>query len=304
MFFSAAFKAKARAALKQHWQTALLIALIVNLPSLLVQGVAAFTNNDPLTRVQYLLIRAYSSQEAMNALQDNILKLFSETGILVMTGLTVLVWLFTPVLAMGMNHWMLDRIRGQEEPVTTVFSRLRILPKSIGLRLFLVWKIFLWTLPGLAVSLLSLIPTLNARGKTGTELATAAAWSMNLMYFGMMVMLVLGVMGYLYYAQADFILADEPGERVLSCARRSREMMKGRRMALMTLLLSFALLFLLISFVSAALEGMTGTVVALVIQMLGSLFLSVYMLATEAVFYEALRLAPAQQMMEDNNPEL
>jgi len=117
-------------------------------------------------------------------------------------------------------------------------------------------------------------------------------------------MLVLGIMGYLYYAQADFILADEPEERVLSCARRSREMMKGRRLMLMTLLLSFALLFLLIAFASAAIEGMTGTVVALVIQMLGSLFLSVYMLATEAVFYEALRVVPAQQMMEENNLEI
>ena len=84
MFFPAAFKAKARDALRQHWQTALLIALIVNLPSLLVQGIAAFTNNDPLTRVQDLMIRAYSSQTAMNTLQDSILKLFSETGILVM----------------------------------------------------------------------------------------------------------------------------------------------------------------------------------------------------------------------------
>jgi uncharacterized membrane protein len=280
MFFSAAFKAKARDALRQHWQTALLIALIVNLPSLLVQGIAAFTNNDPLTRVQDLMIRAYSSQTAMNTLQDSILKLFSETGILVMTGLSVLVWLITPALSMGMNHWMLDRIRGQEEPVSTVFSRLRILPKSIGLRLFLVWKIFLWTLPGLAVSLLSLIPALNARGKTGAELASAAAWSMNLMYFGMTVMLILGIMGYLYYAQADFILADEPEERVLACARRSREMMKGRRMVLMTLLLSFVLLFLLISFASAAFGGMAGTVIALMLQMLGTLFLSVYMLAT------------------------
>ena len=299
MFFSAAFKAKARAALKQHWQTALLIALIVNLPSLLVQGVAAFTHNDPLARAQELMIRAYSSQIAMNSLQDDIMKLFSETGILVTTGLTVLVWLVTPALSMGMNHWMLDRIRGQEEPVSAVFSRLKILHKGIGLRLFLVWKIFLWTLPGLAVSLLSLIPTLNARGKTGAELAGAAAWSMNLMYFGMMVMMVLGIMGYLYYAQADFILADEPGERVLSCARRSREMMKGRRMVLMTLLLSFVLLFLLISFASAMLEGMVGTVVALVIQMLGGLFLSVYMLATQAVFYEALQLAPAQQVPDE-----
>jgi hypothetical protein len=44
---------------------------------------------------------------------------------------------------------------------------------------------------------------------------------------------------------------------------------------------------------------MVGTVVALVIQMLGGLFLSVYMLATQAVFYEALRLAPAQQVPDE-----
>ena len=43
MFFSADFKAKARAALSQHWQTALLIALIVNLPTLLMQGPSPIT---------------------------------------------------------------------------------------------------------------------------------------------------------------------------------------------------------------------------------------------------------------------
>ena len=58
MLFSAAFKAKARAALAQHWQTALLIALIVNLPSLLVQGLAAYTNTDLMTRVENLILDA------------------------------------------------------------------------------------------------------------------------------------------------------------------------------------------------------------------------------------------------------
>ena len=42
MYFpSAYFRAKARAALKGHWQTALLIALVVNLPSLLMQAISA-----------------------------------------------------------------------------------------------------------------------------------------------------------------------------------------------------------------------------------------------------------------------
>ena len=64
MLFSADFKVKARAALKQHWQTALLIALIVNLPSLLVQGLASYTNSDLMTRVEKLVIDASASTSA------------------------------------------------------------------------------------------------------------------------------------------------------------------------------------------------------------------------------------------------
>ena len=295
MLFSAAFKAKARAALAQHWQTALLIALIVNLPSLLVQGIAAFTNNDLVTRLQDLLLKAYASEAAMSALPDAVRALFSETGIWVMIGLSVLAWLVTPALSMGMNHWALDRIRGEEEPVSTVFSRLRILPKSIALRLFIVLKIILWSLPGLAVSLLGMIPLWNAREKAAAEQASAANLTRNLMYGGMLVMLVLGIMGYLYYAMADFILADEPGERVLSCARRSREMMKGRRGALISLLFSFILWYLLIFFAASVVESIAGSIASLMFQMLGTLFLSVYMLVTEGVFYETLRRAPVQQ---------
>ena len=37
------YRKKALAALKGHWQPALLVALIVNMPTLLMQGVSAFT---------------------------------------------------------------------------------------------------------------------------------------------------------------------------------------------------------------------------------------------------------------------
>ena len=57
-FPSAYFRAKARAALKGHWQTALLIALVVNLPSLLAEGIAAYTGNDPVTWLTGLVTAA------------------------------------------------------------------------------------------------------------------------------------------------------------------------------------------------------------------------------------------------------
>ena len=52
LYPSVVFRMKARAALKGHWQTALLVALIVNLPTLLMQGFSAYTGNDLITRLQ------------------------------------------------------------------------------------------------------------------------------------------------------------------------------------------------------------------------------------------------------------
>ena len=303
MFFSAAFKAKARAALQQHWQTALLIALIVNLPSLLVQGISAFTNNDVMARLENMALQASGSAAAMNALPESVRSMLSESGIVTMLILSAVAWLVTPVLSVGMTHWTLERLRGQDLPVSAVFSRLRIFLKSIGLRLLIVLKVLLWMLPGLAVFLFSVIPLMRANPGNSGELVSAVNISFHLVSAGMIAMAVLGVMGYLYYAMAEFILADEPEERILSCARRSKMLMKGRRSVLMSLWLSFLLWYLLILMVSSMVAGIAGAVIALVLQMLGSLFLSVYMLASEGVFYEALRLSPAPQIPADTPPD-
>ena len=302
MSYSALFKAKARAVLQNHWQTALLIALIVNLPTLLVQGIGSFTQTDFLLRLEKLMLDASRSSEAMSSLSGSVNALLSDSGVLTVLGLNVLAWLVTPALSLGMNHWTLDRIRGQEEPVSTVFSRLGIFLKGIGLRLLITLKVFLWMLPGIAVIGLSMFLLFRADSSSREALLSAANTSVMLVWFGMLLMLVLGIMGYLHYAMADFILADEPQERIGACVRRSREMMNGRRSSLFSLLLSFILWYLLISFVYAFVAGIAGEVIGLMIQMLGSLFLSVYMLASEGVFYEALRgslrTAPAEEPEE------
>ena len=294
MFYSAVLKAKARAVLQQHWQTALLIALIVNLPTLLVQGISAFTNNDVMYRLETLIIDASRSTEAMNALPDAVVTMLTETGILVMLALGLLAWLVTPALSLGMNHWTLDRIRGAEEPVSTVFSRLGIFLKGVGLRLLILLRVLLWMLPGLAVMVLAMALLFRADITSQEAILSAANTSVMLIWAGIIAMLVLGVMGYLHYALADLILADEPEEKVISCTRRSRELMTGRRGQLLTLLLSFILWYFLIMFASSFIAGIAGDVIGLLLQMLGSLFLSVYMLTTEGVFYEALRSAPIQ----------
>ena len=154
-------------------------------------------------------------------------------------------------------------------------------------------------LPGLAVFLVALFTMMRSVPQTAEALLSTSDLSVHFVSLGMIAMLVLGIMGYLYYALAELILADEPEERVLSCLRRSKTLMKGRRSSLMSLLLSFLLWYLLIMILSSVIGDIAGSVIALVTEMLGSLFLSVYMLASKSAFYEALRKAPLPDLAAD-----
>ena len=265
---SGVFKAKAREALMNHWQTALLIALIVNLPTLLAQGIAVFTGNDIARRSEDLLIALMRDGQLDNAhILDGLTALMNETGIWLMIGLRAVAWIITPVLSLGMTHWLLLRLRKKEAGVDTVFSRLPVFLKSIGLHLLTALKTLLWMLPGAAVSMLSVT--------TGSML----------IYAGMGIMLVLGVMAALRYALAEYKLADEPETGVLACIRESKRVMAGKKGALLSLEISFIFWYLGEYMVSSLLTGFGGGVLSLMFQMLAGMALSVYITCSVGSFY-------------------
>ena len=132
------FKAKAREALKGHWQTALLIALIVNLPSLLAQGITVFTGNDPMDRLQAVMITASRDGTLTQSLLIRAITAYlTSSGFWMMVGLNVAAFVITPCLGLGMNKWLMDRLR--KAPVTDVldgaFCRVRLFFKALGLRI-------------------------------------------------------------------------------------------------------------------------------------------------------------------------
>ena len=124
MFFTAAYwKRKARTALKGHW----LIALAVSLPSLLVQGIATFTGNDLLTRLQQLIYGSMTTAGTLEeeALRTGLEELKNASSVWMMLGFRAAAWLLSPCLTLGMYHWMTQRLRGEEDTgVTAVFSRI------------------------------------------------------------------------------------------------------------------------------------------------------------------------------------
>ena len=281
---SALFRAKARAALKGHWQTALLIALIVNLPSLLVQGIAAFTGNDLIARLETVIVTASRDGVLTAELLDReITPFLSSTGFLATQGLNLAAWLITPCLALGMYKWLLDLLRGQDGPVSTALCRVRLFFRAIGLQLLIILKVLAWMLPGIGAMILTMIPLFRAG--TDRALITSALQTANTMTLPVILLMVIpGAMAALRYALAEYILADEPGTKILECIRISKALMKDRKKTLFFLMVSFLLYYLLELLISSFLSGTTG-ILSLMFQMLAGLAISVYMSASVSVFF-------------------
>ena len=293
MYFpSSYYRLKARSALKGHWQTALLIALVVNLPTMLMQGVSAFTGNDALARLQYVIVSASRDGMMSSALlQQEIDAILGSTQFWVIRGVEVVAWLITPCLSLGMFKWLMDRLRGGDGPVSTVFCRAGIFLKAIGLQLLIILKVLLWMLPGIAVTAAVFAST--AAPRIGTlmtvEQQYALLSSMNMLTpLAIAAIAVPGVLAALRYALAEYIQADEPETKITDCIRRSRQLMAGNKKNLFFLMLSFLLWYLLELLVASYLSGMGAGVVSLVFQMLVALALHVYTSAAVAAFFLTL----------------
>lgn len=290
MFLGSFFwKRQAREALKNHWLTGLLIALIVNLPSLLVQGIAAATGNDLLSRVTGLLYSALSAGGTVvdtEKLTAGLQELEGSTGIWVMQGLNVAAWLLTPCLTIGMVHWLLQLLRKQEAgDVSAVFSRIGLFFKGIGLRLYVALRVFLWMLPGLALNAAAFLPLWLSDSSSRISVLSAANTAMGLQSAAMIVTVALGIMAALKYALGDMILADAPEKGPVQAAKESKTRMQGKRGMLFSLYLSFVLWYLLETLVTSVVMDMFGSIPGLMTEMLCSLAITVYLHASVSAFY-------------------
>ncbi len=299
MGISAIWKAKIRAALKGHWLTALLIALVYNLPSLLVRGIAVYTGNDLMTRLTELLYGAVSASGTVveaEKLTSGMDALLADRGIWIMQGLNLVAMLLTPCLALGLYAWLQGRLRNQEDPgVTAVFSRIRCFFRAIGLQLYIIWRIFLWMLPGLGLSVASMLPLWLSDSSSRISVLSAANTTVGLQSAAMVVTAVLGVMAALKYRLGDLIMAEQPEIGPIRAAKESKRLMKGKRGMLCLLYLSFVFWLLLESLVTSFADSAFGAIPALMIQLLASLAITMYLNGTVTAFYLDLRAADQGQ---------
>lgn len=128
---------------------------------------------------------------------------------------------------------------------------------------------------------------------------------MNIFVFLWCLLLVVpGIIASIRYSQAFFILADDPSKDIMQCINESKAMMKGNKAKYFCMQFSFIGWYLLVCLAFTIISGIsmsfvflsdTGFVISMIIIcigfigcIVGSFFLSVYVMGATTVFYEML----------------
>lgn len=294
------FRLRARKAMKPVMSTLVLVLLIAMLPSLISSTLTMMTGADPTEAIAELY-----TEERMLAVASSDLEAAAVASDEIMNGMTAffqekwpymaLTWAITffvsPVLTLGQHHTLLKALRKEEFSAATVFSRMSIFFKAIGLQLMTALRLLLWMLPGMGVML------------AGTALLLFEPTVGTIAIFAAMIlMFVLMIRAMYSYRMAAYVLADEPETGVNAALRRSCEVMQGRRMELFSLEISFIGWRLLVSIAQTMLLAMLGSVIGMTLGLFASFFVSMYMNMAEAAFYQEYAVSPtesAQQLQDE-----
>ncbi len=277
------FRVRARKALQNHWQIALLIGLIAALPELLSQLVSALTGGSAAQRLTVLIENDMNILYSNERLASELQSILNDQGFQWSAILRVVAWLVAPALSLGMTAYLLGLLRMQAGTVSSVFSRMKIWYKSIGLHIMTSLKAFLWALPGIAVTIAATF--LLAYNVSSADLNRLVFWVNFLAYAGTLSAIIPMVLALLRYAMASMVLADEPSTGVMQAIRRSKALMKHQKGNFFLLMLSFVGWYLLLVLLEILLINMVGYVLASTIYMVLSLALNVYISTTACAFY-------------------
>lgn len=296
------FRRRARGALKPVLSIMLVVALIAVLPALISEAVIEMTHSNPSILLETMMNRLMQVMEkyglagvsdigetSVNELAlavdllgvyqiffDEAMVFLKEKGVL-LACLMLMVALLTPVLEMGMDKALLYALRRKEFTPAIALSGFRYFHKVLGLELLLGLLCLLWMLPGLAVLIASVwVP------------ANLVEITMTIGYAAMIVPLIRAVYRF---AMARFILADHPETGLFACIRRSREVMKGRKMELFCLELSFVGWSLLMMYAQMMLDSL-GPVIGMTLGRFVSMLLTLYMACATAAFYQEYAVGP------------
>jgi uncharacterized membrane protein len=277
---SRTLRQKALAALRGNWQTALLVTFVAGLLSLIINALQV--------RLDAIDTYTFSSQLETGDWAGVWRAASNEVGShWYITLLGIVSALVSPALSLGMIHYFLTLHREHEAGSKLVFSRMNIFWRAFGQSFMVGLFIALWTLAAL-IPVLFLLYTIRP-----------VAWIVAFVL--LLCAMIPALIAALRYAMAPYLMADDPGVRVMKSIRRSKEMMDGHKGRLILLMLSFLGWYLLLVIVIGILNELLHTV-GTGLGMLLSLVVQVYVQSAVTAFYLELKGdAPKEDVQAQGN---
>ena len=270
--YAALARLKARMALKRNFSTALLLSFLSDLPALLAQVFAILSLSTFLQEVQEgLLSEGQVYLEKLSRMNIDDVYMRMDHGLMTAAILCFILSVVLVFLRLSAIHSQFKLLRGGEISWKDAFSRAGQMYKAIGLSVCRAVLMLLWSLPGLAVTVLGLFLSVRT---AGNNLTVAALGIEAAMLLGMSAMLFFGVWAYMRYVFADYIMADKPETGVFASLREARNLSRGNIRRMLMMLLSFIFWYFLTSFISGVFSGVAGTVISLALQIVISLYMS------------------------------
>ena len=264
MIPSFVFKGRAWAAIKPWLQALVVIGLLAMLPGLINEVTGLLLSDDMAEAISGPLA---TEEEFLLAVKN----FFLDKG-WIMLLVAVLELLLTPALMMPLYGSLMDSQRKKEVTFGGAMKYLRLSPKALLLEIWIMIRVQVWMLPGMAAMILGIfIPGIGEA----------------LIWVGFLASMVLGIRAGLHYGLASIVFADDTALSPNACVRISWEIMRRRKMELFCLNLSFIGWDLLISFASMMIMGIFGTVIGNTVSMMASLLLSIYVSAAQVCFFLA-----------------
>ena len=262
MMGSFLFKQRAREALKNNWQTALVVTFFSTALVTIVQVLQSVVLQDVqsvLASLQAFMATLPQTGELSGDARMQMLELYDmlfkaaaavpQSTMAGLLGLNVASLVISPVLSVSCSWYFICRMKGEEiGAIKGLFARMPVFFKALWLHVRMFVQIALW-------SLLFVIP---------------------------------GIIAALRYSMAVYFLAEEPSISAGEALRRSKAVMRDKKMTYFMLLVSFVGWNLLISMAQMLLLGLVGQVITLVAAQFMSLAVSTYMNASCAAFYRAV----------------
>lgn len=282
------FRRRARLAMKPVMSILVVVMLIAMLPSLASNVITMLTDSDPASVLApFYTQEGFADNAAPSKLMTALASFIAEKWpfIALTSAITLLLG---PALTLGFDHTLLKALRREEISYSTVLARLPIFLKAIGLTLMIALRIFLWMLPGLAVTFAG-----------GLAVIFSEIAGIVLLLAGLVVYIVLMTRAMYRYRLATYVMADAPDTGINAAIRRSSEIMKGRKMELFSLELSFIGWRLLVSFGQTMLLGMLGGVLGAALGMFAAFLLQMYMYMATAAFYQEYGVGPVAAPPEE-----